>query len=433
MPAYSLLSDIEREKKQFGRAETLLVLGLKFDKQNKDLAVKLQAFRAEFDPELQPQQNVDDDTADLFDCLFQSPICFFILFGDGLSLNEIWHPEFVHQRFGNVPLMHLPIYGNNIDLNVEKAKKMIDCLFEKGVRLDARDRLGNTALILAADPSLNGELLAHLLQKGADPDIRAFDGTTALTRVVIAKRIVEAETLLTHGADPYIVDNDGSSAYKEATRYKDMFALFDKHLHPKLPVRVCHVCGKKGQKRCKTCRVAVYCSETCQRADWLSHKKKCKKLVKGHKRLAICKNTGESWFLTTNSAEAVRTERLNQFLPASHQVQMPKIGFGLYSTDELYQLYESEYNRKGNLLLKLQAAIDESKNQINDDYPLTAYNEDRKFLCRLDPNALDAAEVKAILVERGGFVFKAYFWAFMERGSNELVILTEPRLPAQTW
>mmetsp|Transcript_13076 Transcript_13076/g.39518 ORF Transcript_13076/g.39518 Transcript_13076/m.39518 type:complete len:279 (-) Transcript_13076:20-856(-) len=44
---------------------------------------------------------------------------------------------------------------------------------------------------------------------------------------------------------------------------------------------VCRVCGKNGRvadktiRRCGRCKVATYCSATCQAADWPSHKRDC--------------------------------------------------------------------------------------------------------------------------------------------------------------
>ncbi len=39
---------------------------------------------------------------------------------------------------------------------------------------------------------------------------------------------------------------------------------------------VCHVCGKKGAKKCTGCKAIAYCSTECQKKDWSKHKTFCK-------------------------------------------------------------------------------------------------------------------------------------------------------------
>ena len=39
----------------------------------------------------------------------------------------------------------------------------------------------------------------------------------------------------------------------------------------------CRSCSKEGKLTCSKCKVARYCSEICQRADWKGHKKECGK------------------------------------------------------------------------------------------------------------------------------------------------------------
>ena len=38
---------------------------------------------------------------------------------------------------------------------------------------------------------------------------------------------------------------------------------------------LCHACGKKAEHKCGSCSAALYCSEACQRAHWVHHKKPC--------------------------------------------------------------------------------------------------------------------------------------------------------------
>ena len=45
------------------------------------------------------------------------------------------------------------------------------------------------------------------------------------------------------------------------------------------PMNTCHLqsCTKVGKSKCSRCKGAFYCSEICQRVDWKTHKKHCKK------------------------------------------------------------------------------------------------------------------------------------------------------------
>ena len=39
----------------------------------------------------------------------------------------------------------------------------------------------------------------------------------------------------------------------------------------------CKVCGGKDAKRCSNCFTVAYCSKDCQKNDWNSHMRACKK------------------------------------------------------------------------------------------------------------------------------------------------------------
>ena len=61
-----------------------------------------------------------------------------------------------------------------------------------------------------------------------------------------------------------------------------MIHPFDVHAYP------CNTCGfpcpKTIRKRCRKCRIAVYCSVDCQHSDWEAHKVAC----------AVCKRVGDT-------------------------------------------------------------------------------------------------------------------------------------------
>ena len=490
MPAYSLLSDVEKNRGQFGRAELALVLGLKIDKQNDGLAVQLQTFRTEKDPKLLPQTKLEEepenldkrDMASLIDNQRKkfedtgkfnnddllSPdvrsikdlgrqqnvelhfvdrlplIVRSIIVGDLPMIERIWNPSMIDNRETclDTPLMQFPVIGatkrqleSSVSPDLTAYKAIIDFLFDRGVRLDARDKRGYTALFAAASHVRNCELLLHLLRKGADPNVKTIFGTVALRLAVVTQNIEAVDILLAHGADPNIEDNCGETTYFTATQFKEIHAVFDKYFQLKIPERVCHACNGKGLKRCSQCRVVFYCSGDCQKTHWCSHKKACKKLVKGHKRLAVAKpdNKGDEYMLVPAQYEAHAKSVFNMQVPEHLRRKGPKLSMEILDHNRLFSVYENEFREKGNLLLKISGAREMMKKEMVPDQGFIAYNKDHSFMCWLDRNALDAEDFKKVLVERGGKNFKAYFWAFMEKGKNEITVITEPRLPAQPW
>jgi len=79
----------------------------------------------------------------------------------------------------------------------------IERLFAEGADLDARDRHGQTALMLAALHG-RGEVARALLERGADPDVTAKYGLSALMLAVINRHEGIARRLVDAGADTLI-------------------------------------------------------------------------------------------------------------------------------------------------------------------------------------------------------------------------------------
>ena len=54
------------------------------------------------------------------------------------------------------------------------------------------------------------------------------------------------------------------------------------------PLLRCDVCGSGGKtKKCHACQVARYCSRECQKEAWKKHKKECKRIAKGRKKVVL--------------------------------------------------------------------------------------------------------------------------------------------------
>jgi len=110
---------------------------------------------------------------------------------------------------------------------------------------------------------------------------------------------------------------------------------------------------------------------------------------------------------------------------------------GKADVKSLFDTYNEEWNKNGNMLLKIQAEV---KNDSNHNwYPnmqkdLLVYNEKRNFRCMIDCQQLEGQELLSIIRDKGIGKVKAYFWAFMEPGKpEELTIITDPIHRAQTW
>ena len=82
---------------------------------------------------------------------------------------------------------------------------------------DVESEKGFTPLLIAAT---NGHtaIVRVLLEHGANPDLRNFDGVTALHNAVFEKQVDVVKLLIEHGADPGIQDRLGNTPVDLARR-----------------------------------------------------------------------------------------------------------------------------------------------------------------------------------------------------------------------
>ena len=92
---------------------------------------------------------------------------------------------------------------------------LIDRLIDSGLRVDARDRSRNTALIDGAAENDSDHTLRLLLLRGAAVNARNANGETALHAAcyITVNDIVNAEVLIEHGADPGIKNRQGLTPF----------------------------------------------------------------------------------------------------------------------------------------------------------------------------------------------------------------------------
>jgi hypothetical protein len=362
----------------------------------------------------------------------------FLNAGDIARVRGLWNADYLKHRItaNKNPLIHLPILGRQRLMPTPPLQgylEVIDFLFEQGVRLDHRDKVGYTALMYAAGQSPQPDLLLHLLQKGADPNVQSVYGTVALMDACMGQNLREIEILLKHGADPHVKDNDGLSPYTFAQPLKKMVALFEKFVKKPISKKACMKChSKTGVHRCGACRVVYYCTKECQTSHWSDHKKLCKLSKKSHKRLKIDNSTQNFHHsLISNYAEAALH---------NHMAQEPFHGQDGASSQpppeltlNLFQEYQRAWNKNGNLILKLQIPLTVGSVVVHSGLILT-YDETKRIFCHMNPTEMDGPEVVDLLKCDGICGAKAYFYAYVEKDKpDEIIIITNPVLPAQPW
>nr|XP_015203062.1 PREDICTED: tudor domain-containing protein 1 isoform X2 [Lepisosteus oculatus] len=101
---------------------------------------------------------------------------------------------------------------------------------------------------------------------------------------------VEIESSLTGGknfqfslaSEEYLGNKSHGTAPREETNQNGNGSLstegisFTKSLGSPGTVKICHVCHQKGFMRCTRCKQTTYCSVSCQREDWKTHRHVCK-------------------------------------------------------------------------------------------------------------------------------------------------------------
>lgn len=89
---------------------------------------------------------------------------------------------------------------------------VLEYLREEGVAVDAKDSNGRTALMYASSGPFE-PAVEFLLKAGAEVDVQgALEGFTALMTAASEGLAGNVRLLLTHGADPSLVDKDGDTA-----------------------------------------------------------------------------------------------------------------------------------------------------------------------------------------------------------------------------
>lgn len=127
------------------------------------------------------------------------------------------------------PISHY-VYARDTALHIAAAAyatATVRLLLAGGANVHARNRRGAQPLHYAADGAPDGvhwnpesqhDVVACLIQAGADPNAIDDSGVAALHRAVRTRCASAVKALLDHGADPKLQNRNGSTAYDLAQR-----------------------------------------------------------------------------------------------------------------------------------------------------------------------------------------------------------------------
>ncbi|XP_032093454.1 ankyrin repeat and MYND domain-containing protein 2 isoform X1 [Thamnophis elegans] len=81
----------------------------------------------------------------------------------------------------------------------------------------------------------------------------------------------------------------------------------------------CTTCGEKGaNKRCSTCKMVIYCDQTCQKMHWFTHKKSCSMLKKIYEKQTV-EAAKEKNKEAAQTAESILTSEEQLSEPETHK------------------------------------------------------------------------------------------------------------------
>jgi ankyrin repeat protein len=119
-----------------------------------------------------------------------------------------------------------------VDVARSGSPEAIDVLVRNGARVDQADNDGKTPLIVASGNNLpkreaRVDNLRALLERGANPNLRDKDGSTALLYAVYSGSLEATRLLLAAKADPNLYDDDGFGPLMVATQLKERIDIME--------------------------------------------------------------------------------------------------------------------------------------------------------------------------------------------------------------
>ena len=101
----------------------------------------------------------------------------------------------------------------HIAISYEASEEVVKALADSGVLINMQDGTKNTPLHIAVETS-SPEILQHLIQRGANVDVKNIHGETPLLKLLRSDRFSaqNVDCLLLNGADPKVADSRGETA-----------------------------------------------------------------------------------------------------------------------------------------------------------------------------------------------------------------------------
>jgi len=174
--------------------------------------------------------------------------------------------------------------------------KILEKLISLGADVNVRDVAGFSPLHYCAQIHGNKTTLKMaeiLIKAGAKVDAQNRFGSTPLMDSTIALRYNLVKFFTKHGADMFLKDHDGSSAFSLSQWNSKMLEIFSEERKKKASKERerlrelaggsfsnCSVCGStENTKMCTGCFFVWYCGSKCQKENWGEHKEDCKVCV----------------------------------------------------------------------------------------------------------------------------------------------------------
>ncbi|KAL4227023.1 hypothetical protein ACF0H5_014999 [Mactra antiquata] len=297
-------------------------------------------------------------------------------------------------------------------------------LIKYGALVNAKDDLGFTPLFLATGRYPNTDIASHLIKEGhADVHITTKTGATALHGAALQGNIDCVNVLLSHGADPRIEDNDGTTAF-ELAKNKDICSLLHDSIialdrKKEVSDAVCSQCKKSPEegtlKRCAQCHVTLYCSRECQVVHWKQggHKDNCEGYVIARPTI---RNNPDSNFMTSfyhvMGSQGKNVKVFNR------------------QADEAAE--RMEFLRNKRFIVKVQVPLSGFSDPMGGD--MMVYNADRTcegFIYTTEKGY----KALATRIRKDGFRrIKAFFWAELsDEGDGFFKVFHGKTAPYQNW
>ncbi|PCH42825.1 ankyrin [Wolfiporia cocos MD-104 SS10] len=301
----------------------------------------------------------------------------------------------------------------------------LQLLLSSGAPADSEDIVGYTALHHATQNAAGGALaLARiLLEAGASPNHQSRYGEVPILGAFQTGDVDAVELLMEFGADMDIADADDVTPRGMFPRAGPrVAAAVTKWLRKRageaapMDEKACAQCGTAASslKFCGRCHAARYCSPTCQRAHWPTHKRTC-----------------QPFDITTAVTVRPRYRAAGRILSTADTTRellgirsgaRPARGRGAHA-GQAPSLQPGESKR---IIIKVQVpmALDaDGPGAAAPSGDMLVYTKRRDFVCQISKadNADAYARISRAVREKGVGGLKAYFPAELN-GEDELVV-----------